>query len=388
MNRESPLTPDSWAREDILSPIIDGFSDESRLFLEAAHEAVTLHKDNLGILWANRGTFEMFDLAPGEMGVLRCHEALHGNAEPCENCPVRRSFQSGRQETARTESRAGRFFELRTVPLSDETGRVRHVLKFTHEVTEKVKLHAEAVRTDHLSSLGELAAGVAHEINNPVNGIINYAQMLVNRFPGPNPEGNIAGRIIAEGERIAGIVQSLLTFAGHGAKGKKAMPLIDLLSDCLSLTHAQMRQDGIRLVLDMEVDLPWILADGRQMRQVFLNIISNSRHALNERYPSGHEGKILRIGGRKVKKQSGTFLRVEFYDQGTGVPPEDLDKVLNPFFSTKSGGTGTGLGLSTSRNILTQHNGAISVESAYGDYTRVTVEVPALEGNTDERAGD
>jgi signal transduction histidine kinase len=79
---------------------------------------------------------------------------------------------------------------------------------------------------------------------------------------------------------------------------------------------------------------------------------------------------------------------VEFYDQGTGVPPEAIDKVLNPFFSTKSGGTGTGLGLSTSRNILMQHNGTISVESAYGDYTRVTVEVPALEGNNDERAGD
>jgi PAS domain S-box-containing protein len=388
MNMESLHTSDSETKEDILCPIIDGFSEESRALLEAAHEAVILHKDDMRILWANRGAFEMFGLEPGEMEALRCHEALHGNAEPCESCPVRKSFESGRPETARIDTRKGRFFEMRTLPLADEKGVVRHVLEFTREVTEKVKLQAEAIRTDHLSSLGELAAGVAHEINNPVNGIINYAQMLANRFTSQDPEWDIAGRIIAEGERIAGIVQSLLTFAGHGDHGKKEITLIDLLSDCLSLSHAQMRQDGIRLVLDLESDLPRILVDVRQMRRVFLNIISNSRHALNERYPSALEEKILRIGGKRIENEFGTFLRVEFYDQGTGIPPEDLGKVLTPFFSTKSGGTGTGLGLSTSRNILKQHNGSIEVESAFGDYTRVTIELPALGGKIDERAGN
>ncbi len=387
MNTGSPHTPVNGTKEEVLLPRIDGFSRETHRLLEAVHDAVTLHIDGKRILWANRGAFEMFGLAPGEMEVLRCHEALHGNAEPCDNCPVQKSFESGRPETARIESRKGRFFEMRTLPLADEKGVVRHVLEFTREVTEKVKLQAEAIRTDHLSSLGELAAGVAHEINNPVNGIINYAQMLANRFTSQDPEGDIAGRIIAEGERIAGIVQSLLTFAGHGDQGKKEITLIDLLSDCLSLSHAQMSQDGIRLVLDLESDLPRILVDVRQMRRVFLNIISNSRHALNERYPSAHGEKILRIGGKRIENESGTFLRVEFYDQGTGIPRENLGMVLTPFFSTKSGGMGTGLGLSTSRNILKQHKGSIEVESAFGDYTRVTIEVPALEGKTDERAG-
>jgi signal transduction histidine kinase len=388
MSMKSPHTSECRTREDVTFPVIGGCPLETRVLLEAVHDAVTLHLDDLRILWANRGAYEMFNLEPGEMKALRCHEALHGTGEPCEGCPVRKSFQTGRPETAHIESRTGRFFEIRTLPLSDEKGMVRHVLKFTHEVTEKIKLHAEAIRTDHLSSLGELAAGVAHEINNPVNGIINYAQMLANRFTSHEPERDLAGRIIAEGERIAGIVQSLLTFAGHGAHGKKESTLIDLLSDCLSLSHAQMRQDGIRLVLDLESDLPRILVDGRLMRRVFLNIISNSRHALNERYPSAHREKILRIGGKRIENECGTFLRVEFLDQGTGIPRNDLGKVLTPFFSTRSGGAGTGLGLSTSRNILKQHNGTIEVESAFGDYTRVTVQVPALEGKTDERVGD
>jgi len=348
--------------------------------LNAVHESVILYTHDLRIVWANKGTGEMLDLDVGEIVGHCCREVLHDCPEPCETCPVRKSFQSGRSESACFEYRTGRFADLRTLPLFEGDGSVGHVLTFSSNATEKVKPDGEAVRIDHLSLLGELAAGVAHEINNPINGIINYAQLLVNRLPPREAEADIATRIIVEGERIAGIVQSLLTFAGNGTQERIRISLIDLLSDCLSLTQAQIQEDGIRLQLDIEADLPHLYVNGRQMRQVFLNLISNARHALNEKFPVVRDDKILRIGGKKIRNNLGVFLRVEFYDQGAGIPPESLDRVLKPFFSTKAVFKGIGLGLSTSRSILAQHNGTISVDSLLGAYTRVTLEVPVADG--------
>jgi two-component system, NtrC family, sensor kinase len=348
-------------------------------FFNAAHEAIILYAEDLRIVWANKGTLAMFELSSREIVGHHCHKSLFNSLEPCEICPVRRCFQSGKQETAHVKSATGRFFELQAMPMFDKSGSVEYVLEFANDVTEKVKLHAEALRTDHLSSLGELAAGVAHEINNPINGIINYAQMLVNLLSRQSPECDIARRIIIEGERIADIVQSLLTFAEQDNRGRVIISLADLLSDCLSLTRAQLKDDGIRLRVDIEADLPLISVNSKQMCQVFLNLISNARHALNEKFPQGHEDKVLRINGNRIDNDFGTFVSVGFHDQGAGIPPEALEMVLMPFYSTKAAGKGNGLGLSSSRNILIQHNGTIRIDSTYGEYTRVTVEVPIPE---------
>lgn len=235
---------------------------------------------------------------------------------------------------------------------------------------------APVAQEGDFSSLTELAAGIAHEINNPINGIINYAQILVNRLSRQQDEAAVAARIISEGERVAGIVKSLLTFAGEGVRAKRMISLEELLSVCLDLTRAQLDEDGIRLVVNMEQGLPHVLVDGTQIRLIFLNLISNARHALNERYPSFHENKILSITGRRSEDDGGTCVRIEFHDRGTGIPVEALGKVLTPFFSTKSGGRGTGLGLSTSRRIIVHHHGTLHIDSMPGEYTRVVVVLP------------
>lgn len=226
-------------------------------------------------------------------------------------------------------------------------------------------------------TIGDLAAGVAHEINNPINGIINYAQILANRLARHSGERDIADRIIAEGERIAGIVQNLLTYAGRTAWGQTRVRIEDLLADCLNLIGNQLRQEGIRVQLDLADDLPWVHVNCGQMRQVFLNIICNARNALNEKFPEGDEDKLLRIAARRIPGNRGELVRLEFHDHGTGIPADVLQRVLTPFFSTKSGGKGSGLGLSASRSIVTQHEGAMRVNSVSGSHTRVYVDLPA-----------
>lgn len=244
------------------------------------------------------------------------------------------------------------------------------------DITEQKKAEAETLRATHLASLGELAAGVAHEINNPINGIINYTQILANKSSPESREHDIACRIIKEGDRIAGIVKCLLSFARDSKEDKCSVHIISIMSDTLALTETQIRKDGIKLLLNIPAHLPEIIAHPQQIQQVFLNLISNARYALNQKFAGENKDKILKITGEAVTIKHKPYVRITFYDKGTGISDDIMNKVMNPFVSTKPSGIGTGLGLSISHGILADHVGFISIDSVEGEHTKVTVELP------------
>ncbi|WP_305043952.1 sensor histidine kinase [Geoalkalibacter sp.] len=246
------------------------------------------------------------------------------------------------------------------------------------------KAQAELIRASQLASLGELAAGVAHEINNPINGVINYAQMLVNRLPSDGDERELAARIIQEGERIAQIVGGLLAFARPQQERITPLNIGDVVKCCLPLVEAQLRREDVRLVLSLPSDLPLVPGKKQQLQQVILNLISNARHALNEKYPGADPGKVLEIRAEEIADEVGARVRLTFRDQGTGIPEEVRDKIFNPFFTTKPADRGTGLGLSISYGIIKDHGGTLRVSSQTGLYTVVCVELPIAGG----RGGD
>jgi len=241
---------------------------------------------------------------------------------------------------------------------------------------ERETVRAEELRAGHLASLGELAAGVAHEINNPINGIINYAQMLLNTSKPDTREQDIASRIIKEGERVAVIVRNLLSFAHDRDAGKLLTNVSELLSSSMALTETQLINDGIRLTLNIPPLLPSIYAQPHNLEQVFLSIISNSRYALNQKYDGEHERKVLEIGIKVKTLHDRHFLDITFYDSGTGIPAHLIDKVVYPFFSTKPSNIGTGLGLSISHGIIRDHGGKLLIDSIEGEFTIVRIELP------------
>ena len=239
---------------------------------------------------------------------------------------------------------------------------------------------AEAMTTARLASIGELAAGVAHEINNPVNGIINYAELIMSRT---NPEGEIEqflGGIIREGERVASIVSNLLTFARDVRQEYSPARVRDILDASLELLGRRLEADAIEPRIDVPQDLPNIRCRSQQIQQVFINLITNARHALNEKYPQRGADKVLEISARPVELDGRAYVRVVFHDHGTGIPESVLPKVFDPFFSTKVEGEGTGLGLSISYGIVKDHNGRIHIESVEGEYTRVVVDLAVDSG--------
>jgi PAS domain S-box-containing protein len=244
------------------------------------------------------------------------------------------------------------------------------------DITEKKRLRAEAMRAGHLTSLGELAAGVAHEINNPISGIIGYAEVLKDTFEEQGQDDDIPKKIIKEGERIAEIVKNLLSFARDREEEHSPAKVTDILSDALGLIEKRIIKDGIKFSVHIPDDLPKVKARSKEIQQVFLNVISNARYALNQRYPEPHEENVSEITGEIADIQGRKYVRIIFYDRGIGMPGNIVNRISDPFFSTKSPGEGAGLGLSISHGILQNHGGRLWFESVEGEYTEVVVDLP------------
>ncbi|MBI5740177.1 MAG: PAS domain-containing protein [Nitrospirae bacterium] len=301
--------------------------------------------------------------------------AKTGQEKICSYCKIESCLHSKRPISVERPL-ADRIVSVTTIPEADESGNIVRFLNMIEDITDRRRAEAEAVRASHLAALGELAAGVAHEINNPVNGIINYSQMLANRNEPGSGEHDIASRIIKEGDRIAGIVRALLFFARDRREDKYPVHVRDIITDTLALTEAHLKKDGIRFTANVPEHLPMVTVQPQQIEQVFLNVISNAKYALNEKFAGAHKNKVIDVAAESIDVEGSQHVRIAFNDSGTGIPVTILNKVMNPFFTTKPVNTGTGLGLSISYGIINNHGGKIQIESVAGEYTRVIIDLP------------
>ncbi len=249
-------------------------------------------------------------------------------------------------------------------------------------MAQDITVQTEAMRAGHMSSLGELAAGVAHEINNPLNSIINFAQILIDEIEedGPLTE-ELLHRIMSEGDRVSNIVRSLLSFARESERDKSLVKINQAIQETFSLTDTQILKDGIILDVNVPESLPLISANFQQLMQVFINIINNSRYALNQKHPDSNSEKKLSISAEVKQIEDKEVIDISFHDTGIGIPAQIIDKVINPFFTTKPAGEGTGLGLAISHGIVTDHDGRLIIESVEGEYTKVTTRFPLPESD-------
>jgi len=353
-------------------------SQEFNVLLDAIPDSILLLSRDLKVLWANRGAASGLNDDSNHMNLngAHCYDVLEDSSTPCDKCHALECFRSGEAVRAEFSSRKGRVWDVNAFPIKGDNGETEKVIMISRDITERINLQAETMRAGHLASLGELSAGVAHEINNPINGIINYAQMIANKSANGDKEKAIAERIIKEGNRITNIVRSLLSFARDRHEEKGPVAIHDILDDTLALVGMQLNRNGIDLRIDVSRDLPAVIGNPQQIQQVFLNLINNAQYALNQRYKESHENKILEITGSRITYQSRPYIRITFFDMGSGIPSNLLDKVAHPFFSTKPKGQGTGLGLSISHGIIIDHGGKMVFESVTGECTRVIVELP------------
>lgn len=265
--------------------------------------------------------------------------------------------------------------------LSLATVRDEHDVPFlnivvVNDVTTMQRMHEETARMGQLAALGELAAGVAHEINSPVNAIINCADLIMDDAEGLPDICDMARRIREEGRRVAAITHNLLSFAGDRKRQAEHVDVAIVLTDALMLSVAQLRGEGIAVDVAIVPGLPPVLVSWRELQQVFLNLISNARYALNAASRNNPAPPRLLIRMHEVERQGVHLVRIVFEDNGTGVPPSLQGKVFEPFFTTKPEGRGTGLGLSICRSITERFGGRLTLESDGESGSSITVELP------------
>jgi two-component system NtrC family sensor kinase len=351
-------------------------SQEFHTLLNAISDTLVLLSPDMEILWTNRGNAHPLNDELSEVAQQYGGELLHGLPAPFEDSPVTRCFNSGEKEVS-VITHNGTVLDMRAFPIK-EADRVSSVLLLASDITEKMALQAEAMQACHLATLGELAAGIAHEINNPITGIINCGQILINECRAESMENDIGKRIVKEGERIGRIVTTLLSYArDDDRERRKTTSVPPILEESIILTQAQIRKEGIDLKIDLPGDLPDVDVNFQQIQQCFINIISNARYALNEKYSRRHKNKLLQITGEQVIISDRPYVRIVFHDQGVGISPQELPLLTKAFFSTKPFGKGTGLGLNITDKIITDHGGSLSFESLKGEFTRVIIDLPA-----------
>ena len=239
------------------------------------------------------------------------------------------------------------------------------------DVTDERLMQERLLQSEKMVSVGHLVSGVAHELNNPLTGIIGFAQLLMARDLDEKTRRDIE-TIHGEADRAAQIVQNLLSFAHRKQTEKEPANLNVLLERVLELRSYELRVKNIEIDLDLDPNLPETMADANQIQQVFFNIISNAEQAMTDTA----ENAKLRVTSRREKDA----IRITFQDNGPGMAPETLRRIFDPFFTTKETGEGTGLGLTISYGIIDDHNGRIWAESQPGRGASFIIELPIVQG--------
>lgn len=261
---------------------------------------------------------------------------------------------------------------------------VEAIASMLGETMERREAEAKVAQASKLASIGELAAGVGHEINNPVNGIINCADILIRETTEGTKTRQFSELVRSEAERIAGIVRDLLTFSRQDEGQYSAASLTEIVDTVLNLSRKRLEKSHIKLTVDIPQSIPKLECRSEQLQQVVMNLVINSMHALDERYPNDDSNKCLAIRAEYHPSDREISLTVE--DHGSGIPEANLRRIFDPFYTTKGRDHGTGLGLSVSEGIVRSHGGSISVTSKVGEHTAFTVTVP-IESNRGSHQG-
>ncbi len=290
----------------------------------------------------------------------------------------------------------GRTFDVTYAPIPESDFVNVYGLDITErkEAEEKMRaMEAQLRQSQKLESIGTLAGGVAHEINNPLMGIINYGQLIHDRIQDEKLK-QFASGIIKEGNRVDKIVKNLLSFAREDKQNYGPAHLKDIIDFSLSLIGSLLQQTQITIERDIQEDLPKIQCRSQQIEQVIMNLLTNARDALNLRYEGYHENKVIKISIKPYEKEDVKWLRTTIEDHGVGMSRSTIERVFDPFFTTKprdvsTGKFGTGLGLAVSHGIIEDHGGEIWVESEVDEYTRFHMDLPVdnkwfLEGPDEE----
>ena len=308
---------------------------------------------------------------PKQLVGLKCYQAFYDRTQPCPGCRVMETFGKGAVTSRIERNRLGpdsfEEWDISTFPIFDEQNKVFQATVIGEDVTEKRNLEAHLLQSEKLAAVGELAAGVAHEINNPLTAIIANAQLLRQEIDATNSDLADSVKLIeVAGTRASQVVRNLLGIARKESYELEPVDLNTTIHNALSLVQHELVGRPITVQLELSEDMPLVSASQEQLESVWINLFINAIDAIDK-----DPGRII-ITSYYTDGQ----FQVTVTDNGKGIPADQLPKVFEPFFTTKTHGRGTGLGLSVSMRAVRLHGGTLQVESQHGEWTRFIVTLP------------
>lgn len=336
---------------------------------------------NYRIIIANSAYATYFNREKEEIMGKPCFSISHRSNMPCQEtslpCPVKETFENGSLSkaihTLGGENGNERHIEIYSAPFRDHKGEVIQAIEIVRDITERKGMEEKLIHSERLASLGILASGLSHEINNPLASISTCIEGLQRRMPDSgsfDPEftgvlRKYMGLIRGEVTRCKGILERLLHLSSKSRSSPGRVDINQVVRDTVFLMEHAVQKNGIRILMDLEAGVPFLQGEESQIRQVILNMVLNGVQAV------GKQG-TLSITTKRVRD----YVGIRFVDTGCGIRKEDLKRIFEPFFSRRPSGKGTGLGLSICESIVRQHGGEILVESVVGQGTELEVRLP------------
>lgn len=355
---------------------------EKEIILDSLLENVVYQDIDNRIIWANKVACQSKNLSREQVIGNRCYELWGKAGQPCSGCPVSVTKVTRAPASGELQMQDGSWLFIQSYPVLNDSAEMNGIVEVSLNISERKKAEEErAIWQAHinqkqkLESIGTLASGVAHEINNPLNGILNYAQLIHNKSKEIRIQ-QYSGGIIEEGRRVSEIVKNLLSFARQEKESRRPENINDIIRATVNLLNSMLRKNRIKMHIAFDDKLPRINCRKQQIQQVLINLMTNAKDALNEKHPQSDANKKINI---KVSINNGggkNWIRTSVEDFGTGIDPKIINRVFDPFFTTKPRNVGTGLGLSVSYGIIQEHQGRLMVESEPGKYTRFDVDLP------------
>jgi nitrogen-specific signal transduction histidine kinase/ribosomal protein S18 acetylase RimI-like enzyme len=347
----------------------------SRNKLEAFFDGITtpisIQDINYNIVTVNFAATRYFKTSFSELLGKKCYKVFFNRNKPCENCMAQDSLHAGLPfGIEKTDSKTRMVFSIHFYPISVPVGSKKIFLEFFQDVTQEKRLRRELIQSEKLAGIGTLASGIAHEINNPLYGIIGTAEIMLEDGPSSVKFKEYTEDIINYAQNAAEIIKDLTNYSRTGERVNTLIDIREVIETSLKLAKRGMRFDEIKVEKKYE-DTPLIEAHSNELQQVFLNLFINAVQAMDG------EGTLL----IKVKSKEGNLI-VSVSDTGGGINEKDMDNVFNPFFTTKEPGKGTGLGLSIVYQIIHNMGGRVHVDSTVGHGTTFYLLLPLLAAET------
>ena len=354
--------------------LVEKSKEEWVATFDSIQDFISIHDREDRVLKVNKALARTLSDLPVNLLGRSCHEVFYGGSPSHQKCPHARTLATG--EVMDVEVDGFVFdgtYKVTTFPIFNEAGKVWACVHIARDVTLEQMLREQLLHAEKLSSVGKLVAGIAHELNNPLMGIMGFSQILMDTEGDTRVEEikDKLDKIYHESIRTAKIVQNLLTFARAKKTEREYVDINEIIRHTNELRGYSLKASNIAVTLDLDKGLPMTMADKYQMQQVFVNIINNAEDAMVEDKGRGE----LEI---KTAKSRGK-IEITFTDNGPGVPKEMLHKVFDPFFTTKEVGKGTGLGLSITHGIITEHGGTIDIRNNPGGGAVITIRLPIVE---------